>query len=71
MNAKQPNEHAQKKGTSIFLLFTEIIGWLQIFASPFLIGIIIAFVIYFSMPGNSGLVFGVPIAVAGTLIGAI
>lgn len=31
-----------------FELFTEIIGWLRIFASPFLVSVIVAAIIYFS-----------------------
>jgi hypothetical protein len=54
-----------------FLLFTEIIGWLQIFASPFLAGVLIGAVVYLSMSNKTGLSIGGTIAGVGLFVGVI
>ncbi|MDQ3112468.1 MAG: hypothetical protein M3R17_21505 [Bacteroidota bacterium] len=54
-----------------FSFLTEVIGWLAIVASPFLIGIVIGAVVYFNNPGTTGIVIGISIAVLGLIIGII
>ncbi len=55
-----------------FLKFiTEAIGWLQIVASPFLIGLGIGAVIYFSKPDTTRLILGISIATLGLIVGII
>lgn len=55
----------------MFELFTEVMGWLQIVASPLLIGLAIGAVIYFSDPTSIRLVIGVVITTIGLVIGII
>ena len=50
---------------SLFELFTEIVSWLQIFASPFLMGLITGSIIYFFNPGTTRLIIAVFIAIIG------
>ena len=50
-------------------IFTEIIGWLQIAASPFLIGLAIAALVYFQNPSDARFIFAVIIAFAGLITG--
>jgi hypothetical protein len=54
-----------------FHLFTEILGWLQIAASPLLAGLLIGFVVVLAMPGNTGLVIAGVLALAGLITGII
>lgn len=55
----------------IFELITESIGWLQIVASPLLIGLIIGAIIYFPNPTTTRLVMGIIVATLGLVIGVI
>lgn len=65
------NEIKHKTKKSHFEIFTEIMGWLQIFISPFLIGIIIGVIIYVSNPNSTGLFIGIMISVIGFIIGIV
>lgn len=56
---------------SLFELFTEIVGWLQIFASPFLMGLIIGSIIYFLKPGTTRLIIAVFIVITGLFTGIV
>jgi len=49
----------------------EMIGWLQIVASPLLLGLIIGFVIYVSNPGTLRLILGISVATLGLITGII
>lgn len=55
----------------VFELITESIGWLQIVASPFLIGLIIGAIIYFPSQTMTKLVLGIIVAIIGLVIGVI
>lgn len=55
----------------VFELITESIGWLQIVASPLLIGLIIGAIIYFPNPTTLRLVIGTIVATLGLVIGII
>lgn len=55
----------------VFILLTEVIGWLQIVASPLFIGIAIGAIVYVNVPGTTGLIMGVSIAAAGLAVGVI
>lgn len=57
--------------SKFFELISESIGWLQIVASPFLIGICIGSFIYFFNQTPTRLVLGVIIATSGLVIGII
>lgn len=56
---------------SFFGYFTELMGWLQIFASPFLIGIAIAAFIYFPQPTTLRLVIAIGVALVGLITGIV
>jgi hypothetical protein len=64
------NESATKK-KNLFQLFTEIVGWLQIFASPFLMGLIIGAIVYFFKPGTTRLIIAIFIAATGLFTGIV
>lgn len=55
----------------IFELIAESIGWLQIVASPLLIGLIMGAFIYFPNPTVTRLVLGITVAILGLVIGII
>ena len=46
-----------------FEWFTEAMGWIQIFLSPFLIGCIISFFIYINFPTQLGLAVAIAVIV--------
>ena len=54
---------------TLFELFTESAGWLQIVASPFLIGLIAGAFVYFPKPGTARLIIAISIATTGLYIG--
>ncbi len=56
---------------SLFDLFTELIGWLQVFASPFLIGLLIGAIIYFTKPNTLRFIVAISIAIAGFVTGIV
>ena len=66
---EQPAKTSTKK--SLFDLFAEVIGWLQIFASPFLIGLIIGALIYFPKPNTSRSVIAILVIILGLVTGII
>lgn len=50
---------------------TEWIGWLRIVASPFLIGVVLAALVYVSHPGAWTLLFAGVLALAGLVVGIV
>lgn len=54
-----------------FEFFVEAIGWLQIVASPLILGLIIGFIVLLSTPGILGLILGGIIALSGLIIGIV
>lgn len=56
---------------STLKFITESIGWIQIFASPLLIGLLIGFIIYFSKPCMTRLLIGSVVVTSGLIIGVI
>ena len=64
----------QKTDGGIFKVFefiTEIIGWLQIVASPLLIGLAIGSIVYFPNPSLTRLILGIIISTIGLVLGII
>ena len=55
----------------IFERFTEILGWLRIAASPFLIGLGIGAIIYFTDPTDTRFIIGIIFAFAGLIAGIL
>ena len=54
-----------------FEIIMEIIGWLQIVASPLLIGLGIGAFIYFRNPNTTNLIIAIGLAILGLIIGII
>jgi hypothetical protein len=71
MSDKIQNSETKKGEMSPFEYFTEIVGWLQIVASPLLFGLIIGTCIYLSDPTTLKLVIGIGIALIGLIIGIV
>lgn len=69
-NANKKNI-SQKEKLSSFERFTEIMGWIQIVASPLLLAAIIGFLVYISKPNTIRLIMGIVIVVVGLIIGII
>ena len=60
---------SDKKST--FDYFIEVLGWLQIVASPLVISLVIGGFVYFSNPSNSRLILAVLIVLIGLVIGIV
>jgi hypothetical protein len=71
MNEKIQNSETEKEKKSPFDYFTEIVGWLQIVASPLLFGLIIGTCIYLYKPTTLRLVIGIGIALVGLIVGIV
>ena len=54
---------------NIFEKSAELVGGLQIFLSPFLIGVAISAIIYFSNPNNFTLIIAIVLLLLATCIG--
>lgn len=63
------NETADKKGP--FDYFIEILGWLQIVASPLAISLVIGGFVYFPNPGKGRLLIACVIVLTGLIVGII
>lgn len=70
---REVKDFEQSKGgiSRIFDFITEAIGWLQIVASPLLIGVVIGMIIYFTEPQITRLIIGIIIATVGLVFGII
>ncbi len=66
-------EESEKKENkmSFFDYATEVIGWLQIVASPFLFGLIISAFIYFPNPTVFRLIIAIGVALLGLIVGIV
>lgn len=65
-----PNQkNSVSKQKDLFEFFTEMMGWLQIVASPLLIGLIIASIIYFPKPNPAKFIMAIVIVIIGLCIG--
>lgn len=49
----------------------EIIGWIRIFISPFLFGILLGYISMKVFPGQTGLYIGGLLVIAGTVAGVL
>ncbi len=68
---KKDNQKTEGGIFKVFEFFTELIGWLQIFASPLLIGLILGAIIYFANPSAASLVLGIIVSTIGLIVGVI
>ena len=57
--------------SKFFEFITEAIGWLQIVASPLLVGLGIGALIYFPDPTTTRLILGIIVATLGLIVGII
>jgi hypothetical protein len=71
MSDKIQKEERKKVKMSFFEYATEVIGWLQIVASPLLGGLLIAALIYFSNPTILRLLIAIGIALIGLIVGIV
>jgi hypothetical protein len=60
-----------QKTMKVFQFITEVFGWLQIVASPFLAGVIIGGTVYLVKRDTVGLSIGIIIALIGLITGII
>lgn len=69
---KNPNKQTQKTEGGIarvLAVFIELIAWLQIVASPLLIGLIVGAIVYVSKPSKTTFVIGIVLTCTGLFIG--
>ncbi|HKZ67267.1 MAG TPA: hypothetical protein VJ111_12965 [Chitinophagaceae bacterium] len=70
-----PELSNQNPGTtdkkSLFELFTEIVGWLKICASPFLFGLVIGAIVYLFKPGTTRLIVAILVVTTGLCTGIL
>lgn len=73
INEKEYPERTKKEKNKLtFFEFTiEVFGWLQIVASPFLIGLVIAAIIYLSDPNTTRLIIAIAILLTGLIAGIV
>ncbi len=71
MSSKIEKNEKEESRMSFFDYFTEVIGWLQIVASPLLLGLIIAAFIYFSNPTLWRLIIAIGVALLGLIVGLV
>jgi hypothetical protein len=71
MSGKIQKKEKKNEKMSFFDYATEVVGWLQIVASPLLGGLIIAAFIYFSNPTILRLVIAFGITLIGLIVGII
>lgn len=64
-------QKAEKGKMSFFDYFAEVVGWLQIVASPLLVGLIIAAFIYFPNPTTSRLIIAIGVLLLGLIVGIV
>ena len=55
----------------LFKFFIELICWFEIVLSPFLIGLTLGAICYFYFSGESGLITGIILSLAGLIVGII
>lgn len=71
MSTKKDVQRSCEGNFRFLRLIPEFIAWLQIGASPLLIGLILGSLIYFSAPSANRLIIGISVAVIGLIVGII
>jgi hypothetical protein len=66
-----PDTSTKKEKLSFFDQLMEIVGWLQIAVSPTIVGIVLAFFLYYFIPNIVGLALAIVVAVAGLVTGIV
>jgi hypothetical protein len=68
---KVQNSPKKENKMSFFDYATEVVGWLQIVASPLLAGLVIAVMIYFSNPSTLRLVIAIGVVLISLIVGIV
>lgn len=71
MSSKIEKSKEQKDKMSFFDYATEVVGWLQIVASPLLAALVIAALIYFTNPSILRLVIAIVVVLIGLIVGIV
>ena len=71
MTDKIQNSEKKENTMSFFDYATEVVGWLQIVASPLLAGLVIAALIYFSNSSTFRLVIAIGVILIALIIGIV
>ncbi len=71
LSDKSQQDEKQQSKMSFFYYATEVVGWLQIVASPLLTGLIIGAIIYFSNPNNLQLILAISVTLIGLIVGIV
>ena len=71
MSDKDRQDEKKHSKLSGFNYLTEVIGWLQIVASPLLAGLIVGAIIYFSNPSDLRLVLAILVTLVGFIVGIV
>jgi VIT1/CCC1 family predicted Fe2+/Mn2+ transporter len=71
VTGKIHHSKARKNSLSFFVCAVEVVGWLQIVLSPFLTGVIIIVIVYFSNPSTQRLIVAIVVAFIGLLVGIV
>lgn len=66
---KKEDTESKKDGYRFIQLVTQSIAWLQIVASPLIIGLIIGGIIYYSNPSIARLIIGIMVSLVGLVVG--
>ena len=61
----------KKDNKGIFDLITECIGWIEIVASPTLIGLVLSLITYLFLPNTIGIALAISLSILGFIIGVI
>lgn len=64
-------ERNQQEKLSFFDYAMEVVGWLQIVASPLVGGLFVGGIVYLLIGGAAGIVFGIVIAVVAQVLGIV
>lgn len=68
---KTKRDEKYQNKMSFFDYAMEVVGWLQIVASPLLLGLVLGAVIYFSNPSDGRLALGIFVALVGLFAGIV
>ena len=73
MNEVKDNKEntSQKEKLNFFDRFFEVVGFIQIVASPLLLAAIIGFLVYISKPNTVRLIIAITIVLVGLIIGIL
>ena len=71
MTDKIQQSEKEKGEMSFFDYATELVGWLQIVASPLLAGLVLGAIIYFSNPTTLRLLIAIGVVLISLIIGIV